>query len=229
MVIWIFAGGGESEVKGLQPFFQNNYPTHTFERKSPVRLKPGPKPPTQLGYGQTGSSLVKQMGMIIHNSILNGEQCDFILVIDDLDCREPSIQKQLFEYAIDENSVMKTVPRHIGFASPEIEAWIIADWDQTIALDPEFRRYHQAMRHWMSSERRVSFAHPEEFSEYSLEKRACAEKLSEILIDASVQFSPIRYSKAEHTPRLLQQLSPSNVSLKCPHFRQMHVRLAELE
>ena len=44
MVVWVFAGGGEAEVRGLIPFLEKNFPSYKFERKTPVLQKPGPKP-----------------------------------------------------------------------------------------------------------------------------------------------------------------------------------------
>jgi hypothetical protein len=44
MVVWLFSGGGEAEVRGLVPFLKANFPEYQFERKSPVRRKPGPRP-----------------------------------------------------------------------------------------------------------------------------------------------------------------------------------------
>ena len=44
VVVWVFAGGGESEVRGLIPFLEQNFSNCKFERKTPARQKPGPKP-----------------------------------------------------------------------------------------------------------------------------------------------------------------------------------------
>ncbi len=44
MVVWVFAGGGEAEVRGLIPFLEKNFPGCSFKRKTPINQKPGPKP-----------------------------------------------------------------------------------------------------------------------------------------------------------------------------------------
>ncbi|MDD1428476.1 hypothetical protein MEO94_29330 [Dolichospermum sp. ST_sed9] len=63
MVVWVFAGGGEAEVRGLIPFLEQNFPGCKFERKTPVLQKPGPKPGKVSGYGKTGKSLIRHERM----------------------------------------------------------------------------------------------------------------------------------------------------------------------
>jgi len=69
---------------------------------------------------------------------------------------------------------------------PEIEAWIIADWNNSIAKHPDFRGRHERMRWWLSTQRKVSFENPESFSEYDSKRDCCREKLSDDLIESSV-------------------------------------------
>ena len=223
MVVWVFAGGGEAEVRGLIPFLQRNYAQHQFERKSPVRLKPGPKPIVQRGYGLTGKSLAHQLTRILQVAFSADAGCDVILVIDDLDCHDPGQRRNNLNKAIDEVRSIQTMKRIIGFAAPEVEAWIIADWEQTIAQDADFRDCNEAMRWWMSTVKQVSFRTPETFSAYDPNNNACAEKLSEVLIEATKHYcSRSAFSKAIHTPRLLEKLSAPEVSRKCPLFRDLH-------
>ncbi|BDA67194.1 hypothetical protein CAL7716_013600 [Calothrix sp. PCC 7716] len=61
MVVWVFAGGGEAEVRGLIPFLDKNFPGCIFVRKTPVRQKPGLKPNKQVSYGRTGQGLINQI------------------------------------------------------------------------------------------------------------------------------------------------------------------------
>lgn len=228
MVVWVFAGGGESEVRGLIPFLQRNYAQHQFERKSPVRLKPGPKPTVQPGYGLTGKGLVAQLARILRAALAADDRCELILVIDDLDCHQPADRRAKLHEAIDRVAEARNIERVIGFAAPEVEVWLIADWEQTVAQDADFRGCHTAMRRWMSTAKQVRFSTPEIFSEYDPNKDACAEKLSDILIKATQDHcTRSTYSKAIHTPRLLERLSAQVVSAKCPLFRSIHNRLNE--
>jgi len=102
VVVWIFAGGGEAEIRGLVNFFRKHFINCEFERKTPIRPKPVPQKVKKKRHalGQTGESLAKQ----------------------------------------------------IGFAAPELEAWIIADWDNTIAKLRDFRQSHLAMQWWLSTQ-----------------------------------------------------------------------------
>ena len=110
VVIWVFSGGGEAEVGirnkdkkdegGIIKFLQKNFPTCTFVRKTPARIKPGPKP-GKIGYGRTGNSLIDQISKELPIALKNEpNKCDLILVFDDLDCRNPILQREKFLAAI---------------------------------------------------------------------------------------------------------------------------------
>ncbi|MFM6135210.1 MAG: hypothetical protein ACKPCP_13770, partial [Sphaerospermopsis kisseleviana] len=144
MVIWVFSGGGEAEIGirnkdkrdegGLIKFLQKNFPGCTFVRKTPARIKPGPKPGKSVGYGRTGKSLIAQINQELPIALKNEpNKCDFILVFDDLDCRNHLEQRERFLAVISEIPDTEEIPKFVGFAAPEIESWIIADWDNTIA------------------------------------------------------------------------------------------------
>lgn len=95
MVVWVFAGGGEAEVRGLIPFLEKNFPECRFERKTPVRQKPGPRPSKTVSYGRTGQSLIKQISEELPIALqYEPNKCNLILVFDDLDCRSPERQRE---------------------------------------------------------------------------------------------------------------------------------------
>lgn len=230
MVVWIIAGGGKSEFIGIQPFFKKNYSKlgYSFQRLSPTAIK-GPKPKPQ---GHTDNSLAKEIVRILKTKSRKNETCDLILVIDDLDCKDVATQRQVFQTAIDETPSFQTVSRYVGFAVPEIESWIIAEWNNTLAKDSDFRQHHSAMRHWLSTQKGVKFDDPESFSEYDSAKKSCKEKLSEALIESSMELwkqgiECVEYSKGHHTGEFLKTLSAQGISQKCKHFREMHNFLQE--
>lgn len=70
----------------------------------------------------------------------------------------------------------------------------------------------------MSTQRKVSFENPESFSEYDSKRDSCREKLSEALIESSVQDEvdrgQARFSKGLHTPLLLMSIDPNEVQKK---------------
>jgi hypothetical protein len=224
VVIWVFSGGGEAEIRGLMPFLDRNFPNCTFERKTPVIRKPGPKPGAQPspGYGKTGKSLVSEIKERLGICLKHG-QCDVVLVIDDLDCRDHQSQERKFLAAIDSIDGAGDLLKFVGFAAPELEAWIIADCENSVACHDDFRGRADAMRHWLSTQKRVPFDHPETFSEYDPDKDACKEKLSDALIEASLlEQSKFRYSKGLHTPGLLRDVRPAIVADKCPLFGKLY-------
>lgn len=223
MVVWVFAGGGHAEVKGLVPFLNKQF-SGDFQRKTPIRIKPGPK--AQPGYGYTRQSLEQQISEQMMAAFQRGETCDLILVMDDLDCHDAGRQEAKFLAVIDRILDAKSIERLVGFAAPELEAWIVADWDNTLGKHVDFRHNQQAMKWWLSQTRHVPFDAPESFSVYVKERDACADKLSEAIIDAALEVGATRYSKAIHTPLFLEQCDPQRVSAKCPLFRKLYVSLS---
>jgi hypothetical protein len=231
VVVWVYSGGGEAEVRGFFPFLDKTFPGCTFERKTPVSRKPGPKPNKASGQGRTGESLIEQIKEELPLALkLEPNKCDLILVFDDLDCRDSETQKEKIKKIWSE--ISKKIPecadikKFVGFAAPEIEAWIIADWNNSIAKHSDFRGRHERMRWWLSKEKKVPFDNPESFSEYDSKRDCCQEKLSKALIESSVQDEvdrdKARFSKGSHTPLLLRAIDPKEVQKKCPLFRELY-------
>ena len=217
-------------MRGLVPLLENMCIEHTFERKSPVRRKPGPRPSDEPGYGRTGRSLAEQIEKLLFESLKAKECCDLILVIDDLDCHDRDARRELFDKSIGKVDEAASIEHYIGFASPEVEAWIVADWDQSVAKDPDFRGCHAQMRHWLNTQKAVPFDRPETFSNYDRDKDSCRDKLSDAMIESSIYCgAQARYSKGDHKARFLRQISPEVVSGKCPLFRALHHRLSQTE
>ena len=146
-------------------------------------------------------------------------------MIDDLDCNDSISREKLFINAIDSVSGAENVAKQVGFAAPEIESWLIADWGNTFANDIDFRRRHEDMRWWLSN-KDIPFDNPESFSHLDPAKDTCEEKLSELIIEASQRDEgTVRFSKGIHTPRMLMNFDPSTVNGKCPHFRIFYSQL----
>jgi hypothetical protein len=82
------------------------------------------------------------------------------------------------------------------------------------------------MRWRLSTQKYIPFDRPESFSEYDPQRDCCREKLSEALINSSVQHeddrNKPRFSKKEHTPVLLGKINPHIVQEKCPLFRELY-------
>ena len=226
MVIWLFAGGGKAEVKGLVPFFEKHFPNCRFDRMTPIIRKPGPRPGKSLpGYGRTGRSLVAEIRERLSETLSKGNKCDIILIMDDLDCRNWNRQKEIFENTVKSVKGTDDIDRFIGFAAPELESWIIADWDHSVRHHPDFRRRHERMRHWLVTEKKIPFDAPESFGTYDAQRDCCDSKLSEAIIASTTVHEEdkdfTRYSKGDHTPSLLLEIHPDTVRNKCPIFRQL--------
>ena len=152
---------------------------------------------------------------------------DLVLVIDDLHCNDARAREKLFLDAVDKVPGNSGIKKQVGFAAPEIESWLIADWDNTFGNDIDFRSRHKNMQWWLSRNG-VSFNGPESFSRFDPAKDTCEEKLSELIIEASQRDgSKIRFSKGIHTPRLLMNINPDTVCGKCPHFRVFFLNLKQ--
>lgn len=230
--MWVFAGGGESEIRGLMPFLGKHFSSCNFERRTPVRLKWGPKPGVKtkdVGMGKTGKDLARQITREL-DAALRGGRCDLILVIDDLDCFCREERHKLLLEAISKIPDAAAISRVIAFAAPEIESWIIADWDNTVAKHIDFRGCAKAMQHWLSKEKKVVFADPESFGEYDPERKTCKEKLSDQIIEASLEHGARNsYSKGTHTPHFLREIEPTVVARKCPLFKLFYNEMIKMD
>ncbi|MEI7846992.1 MAG: hypothetical protein WCK35_14420 [Chloroflexota bacterium] len=226
MVIWVFAGGGQTEIAGLSIFLEANYPFHRFERKTPARVKPGPKPnrlPTHRSLGRTGISFSGQIEEIFQVSI-RASSCDAILVLDDLDCHSPTLRRSAFDGVLNSIPVQPDIKRIIGFASPEVEAWLIADWEHTFMTDYDLRSFHRTIQYQLS-QHGVDFKNPEQFSHFDASKNSCDSKLSDVIIHQVFECSGIHYSKSDHSPRMLKNALAPVIAQKCPEFRIIHTEL----
>ena len=241
MVVWMFAGGGATEVDGLPVFLQKNFGAHKIQRMTPIVHKKAPRPSkypapglaeTQEIVTMTGEELSKQIQCILRKYWSTGN-CETILVIDDLDCHNPSNRRSLFENAVRRYVPDTNLPVIVGFAAPEIEAWIIADWHNTFEQDYEFKNTndtqyaHQIRRELTEYYQRNGgdISSPESFSELDPARGACARKLSEGMIDIIYRISGINYSKADHSVRMIKQADANRVQERCPQFRPVFLAL----
>ena len=247
MVIWVYAGGGPAESAGFVPFLQRHLP-HNFQRRTPARMKPGPKPPrvppgatTSSVVGQqhhprfpsgcTGPSLARQIRDNI-SAYWDGT-AEAVLVLDDTDEADPperiALLRGAVEQALRDRAALTeehATPIVVALAVPELEVWLLADWKNTFRR--QFPDCHTALRHELSTRRGFKFEAPESFRVRDDEERY--HKLSEELVDAIrlICHSNPRYSKATDTPTLLQRIDPAVVSRKCPHFRRFWTALSKL-
>lgn len=227
MVVWVFVGGGETEVAGLIKFLQKLFPNYLFTRYTPFdSTKKVAKPNRKSTLGASNTSLIQAIQKYLPLAFLNEKhKPDLILVIDDLDCGELHHQREQFLKCIANIANTENIDRYIAFAAPEIESWIIADWDHTLAKAEKFKARHQRMRHWLSTQKKVPFDQPESFGEYDPNKKSCKEKLSNLLIEASsqeIEDQGKEYKKSEDSPELLLRIEKEILVQKCPMFRHFY-------
>lgn len=287
MLIWLFAGGGTTEYRGLVKLLQKEFPDYHFERQLPYRTqKPIGKPNRVVSTVQstaesvrstTDSDLLKAISerlsflltrKSLEERLLKKSLCDAILVIDDLDCRRwdgsvcneiqspgflqiqnhyvqqvtlslDKAKNPLDEWMKNRLDEVQFNPQIIvGFASPEIESWIIADWGNCHHRDfPEDQ--WDRMRRWLGHKDRaqaqVDFKNPELYGGFNAQKGVCQVKLSKQIVEASIQAQipqevpqPSPYNKGRHSSDLLEKISGQRVQKICPLFKAMYQSLQRL-
>ena len=205
----------------------------------------------------------------LEERLLKNSLCDAILVIDDLDCRRweglvcNDIKSPGFHQI--QNNYIQQVTRSliqakepldermknrldelefnpqiiVGFASPEIESWIIiADWGNCHHRDFPQDQWDR-MRRWLGHKDRaqaqVDFKNPELYGGFNAQKGVCQVKRSEQIVEASTQAQISegvpqlsRYNKARHSSDLLEKISCQKVQEICPLFKTMYQSLQRL-
>ena len=224
MIVWVFSGGGETELEGLIPFLNQHFPNLHFQRRTPVKKKPGPRPGRLNALGKTGKSLIEQMKQHLKRALQEKETCDLVMTFDDLDCLNQDKQTDLFTNALDTFTELSLKPRVIAFAAPEIDSWIAADWAESMGRHVHFRDHHVPISRKLGKYG-LDFKAPETFSELNQAGDACKEKLSALLVQASDAFTGHHFSKAVHTPEMIQMVRPDVVRKKCPIFHHFFSQL----
>ncbi|MBF0108038.1 MAG: hypothetical protein HQL76_02525 [Magnetococcales bacterium] len=221
MVAWLMAGGGYSELR-MPLFLQKHFPSCRFERQLPIRqrsplpYKAGEKG-SLSGLGRTGKSFIPQLRERLQELLQRSDhRPDFLFILDDLDCRDHKLAQGAIETVLSEmNCDLDCI---VGFAAPEVEAWLVADWDGTFGRCSKFKGHHVAMRYTLAT-RGINFEHPEQFSSMDDSTGSCRDKLSQWLDDAHLQyFSKGHFSKKEDTPELLMCADPQIIARKAPLF-----------
>jgi hypothetical protein len=109
----------------------------------------------------------------------------------------------------------------VPLAVPEIEVWLIADWNNTLAKE---RGCNRVLMRKMLEVQQIDFEQPEQFDCYC--GTAMYRKISFVLQDAhNMHCGNTRYSKDTDTRRLLRQVDPKVLVERCPHFKRFWVEL----
>jgi hypothetical protein len=141
-----FYSGGYTETGGIDQFLKNLRSDIEWVRCFPAHDKPAPKlkkhlrEPAKKHGGVTGKSLVDRMLERLRQQYAD-DHFDLVLFIDDVDCRfndaSGVFDKQRFDaYRANLESQVREAKgepllRFLALlASPEIEAWLLADWER---------------------------------------------------------------------------------------------------
>jgi len=233
-IVGYFCTGGYTEVGGIQYFLEKINPNIQWERCFPTALKPNPKfkridsAPCSEHSGVTGNDLVQKMlERIRHPSFEHDHRYDYILLIDDLDCRFYSKTNQdINEEIIDiagqvEAALGRKVNFKALFASPEVEVWFVADW--TESFGKEYPKYQHRLRTIVNRIIRNYISNIEQFGE-PLENGSCKYKLSEIIQNGFSSY--VRYSKRINGGSMLKRIRPEVVERMCRiYFSDVYWRL----
>lgn len=241
---------GEREISAIDAFLRKIYPERiVFERLFPARQKPGPKhkpgqPPAsfkdQGAGGITGHGLVDVMEARLEK-YYRGAACvyDMIVVIDDADCRflDESVYQHWRQGLWDKVCAWTEKPDLLFvplLASPEIEAWLLADWNEGFgreyaSIEGQLRKTlvqddYLGAEPWVEVE---NFGGP-----YDGVKGSCTRKLSNEINKALGKLAEDRanktgtvvdqktytYSKRENGPDMLRRVRPDEVAEICRRF-----------
>ena len=228
MKIDLFCTGAYTEIGGLSSFLERTLAGDgaavEVSRRFPAVTKPGPRidaaAPAARHSGVTGPALVQWMTEILG---AYGTEADLIVLADDADCRWcPDHAAWVRWQAEVQHAVEAAVGRRIQvvtlLASPEVEAWFVADWTrgfQSLMRD-RVGDIHAATKNV------IGVAPPAGVEEFGCPQvnGACSTKLSDALT-AALAAREIRYSKRVDGPVMLRSLAADRVAEHCPiYFRR---------
>lgn len=227
-----YCSAGYTETGGMQTFLERINPNISFIRQFPIANKKDLKKgrmsstPIRSQSGITGNGLTDEMKSRL--SKYGSQEFDYILLIDDADCRlkkdgAPSfiqwcstLQKEISEI------LKKPIIFEVLLASPEIEAWLLSDWDNTFAV--EYRDISAHIQYNISKSDIIEFLNSDNIEEYGGEylNGSCSIKISkkiqEIVSRESSGNKSYFYSKRLHGVSMLNRLDPKRVEEKCRQY-----------
>jgi hypothetical protein len=229
--VWVYAGGGYAEAEGIVPLLKKHFAEVTFHRRTPAHRRPGPRPDIAVttrgarAYaGNTGASFQREITENITQYWHVDGPADVIIVIDDSDCNPPDALLETFQATVTKSLsdiAVSAPPIVTGLAVPEIEVWLLGDWEMTFAK--EYPRCEKSLQQELVR-RGVRTSEPEAFN-CRPDAQAYIKLSSDVLLPALEEICTIRFSKASDTPKLLLRIRPETVKTRCAYFRRFWVQL----
>jgi hypothetical protein len=228
-----FCTAGHTEAGGIDRFLKriDSGEDVDWVRCFPAIRKPGPK----LGRatpkhraGLTGPGLVGEMLERLaeyhrpKHPTNKGDPLDVVVFIDDADCRFEGDPAKLEAWSAARSADVRaaigdpSTPFVALFASPEVEAWFVADWEQGFGF--EHRRLSSKEKHFRAHMEELlgAVASIESYGG-GLVNGSCANKLSEKLHGLVTRLGG-SYSKGMHGQEMLLRIRPEKVAEVCKMF-----------
>ena len=218
--------GGYTEMGGMPPFLEKINPHVRWQRCFPTKMKPKGKfsrnesAPRVEQRGITGKSLVENMLSRLQK-YYRSHDYDYFLLIDDLDCRFNGDGDQYESWKLElSDQVNKALERETNtevlFASPEIEAWFVADWENSFGK--EYRTLSHPLKSKLKIEQGKNFWNSPESYGGALVNGSCEFKLSETIqraLSETPNNQTCRYSKRTNGAAMLGRIEPGHVAHVC--------------
>lgn len=229
MRVGLCATAGHTEVGGLQAFLQALLPGATIQRLLPAVRKPAPKKgisipvPRSDHSGMTGSWLVHATLQKLQDPRTG--PLDALILADDADCRFDCEAGAAWERWTQQTTdafrqAQSQLPVFLLLASPEIEAWFLADFDRGFGHDTFLRECFRngaaargAVRHRLTPLMRAGEAFGGPRRPDGCTRKLSVEIVSE-LDNLPGAFRP--YSKRLHGGPMLRRLNPEIIRARCP-------------
>lgn len=244
-----FCSGGYTETGGIQVFLQKINPALNWKRCFPAVDKPLPRrgrensTPIRSHNGVTGEKLVEAM---LEQLKKYGFDCDYLLLIDDADCRfnrESDVEQAVSRHVnhlqaqIDE-VLQRHVPLLFLWAAPEVETWFVADPTKSFARVYPKTAAHALIQYINQKVLGSEYRHRIESYGGLPTNGACSVKLSSQIqaAFAAPELQPtlaelpsLHYSKKSHGAAMLKQIDPRAVARRCrTYFERTYRELHQL-
>ena len=206
--------------------------------------------------GLTGEKLIEHVKEFVQSERFKEEQYDVILIEDDKDDRFLTIQDDgtsVFneeEWETFKDDVQKqlqdvgvTIPIILIMAAPEVEAWFLADWDNSFGaeyrkiLSNEQNQYFSTKFRIHINEEILTERYKDNIESYGYFDRKyvkLSEKIQKSLDEndfmagysGECSGKMIRYSKTQNGGRMLANIDSQKILQKCSHcFREGYYKL----
>lgn len=258
---------GYTELGAMQDFLWRINSKCEFDRRLPTKekYKKGAEPkPSSKENGLTGESLIKEILTRMRKTPERYLDYDVIIIEDDVDCRffgksTQEVNDDLQRIRLEVHKALgKEIPVIFLFASPEVEAWFLADWNNTFAeiyrkrlsdrsnkyfchrlkemidkevlgeCKDEIEHYGMTDQGYVKLSEKLIWA-IEETKIRIAEEKGSSGKMKEIR-DELCENREIRYSKSSHGPEMLRKADPERVSKNCRYyFRPAFQQIRDLE